>query len=69
MPKQKNGRGWYGDSKRHARAGRLGGLATSARQSQTFFSEIGRIGGKKSSGNFKNNPERARRLGKKGGLN
>lgn len=69
MPKTNSGRGWHGDSRRHARAGRLGGLTTSARQSQTFFSEIGRIGGRKSSGNFKNNSERARKLGRRGGLN
>lgn len=42
-----DGRGWFGDSRGHA--------------------EAGRKGGQKSSGNFKNDPERAREAGRKGG--
>ncbi len=52
MPKAKQkkhvGRGWHGDSKAHARAGKLGGMATSRSQVDTFYSDIGRLGGKKS---------------------
>jgi general stress protein YciG len=68
MANQKRGRGWHGDSKAHAKVGKLGGMATARNQSQTFYSEIGRLGGKKSSGNLKNDPERAREIGRKGGL-
>lgn len=45
-------RGWFGDSKRHAEAGRLGGKAQ---------------GKKKNPGNFANDREKAKRAGQKGG--
>lgn len=61
------GKGWHGDSRGHADAGRKGGLATSRTHDETFYSQIGRKGGKASPGNFKNNPEKARQAGRKGG--
>lgn len=45
------GRGWHGNSKGHASAGRLGGQATAKSQGETFYSDIGRIGGKKRANN------------------
>jgi general stress protein YciG len=65
---QKKGRGWHGDSKAHAKVGRMGGLTTASRFDETFYSQIGRLGGRVSSGNFKNNPNRAKIAGRKGGL-
>lgn len=61
------GKGWHGDSAGHAKAGQQGGRTTSMEYGEAFYSEIGRLGGKKSPGNFKNNPERAREAGRKGG--
>lgn len=49
MADTKKGRGWYGDSEGHARAGRKGGEATASQRGQSFYSEIGRKGGKSSS--------------------
>lgn len=46
-------RGWFGDSKRHADAGRLGGKAQ---------------GKRKNPGNFANDREKAKRAGHKGGM-
>lgn len=54
MAKKKvSGRGWHGDSAGHAKAGRKGGQVTSMTHDETFYSRIGRKGGKKSSGKFK----------------
>ena len=61
------GRGWHGDPDGHASAGQRGGETTAKKYGQEFYSEIGRKGGKASPGNFKNNPERAREAGRKGG--
>jgi general stress protein YciG len=66
MPKGK-GRGWHGDADGHRKAGKRGGLATARTHDSKFYSEIGSKGGKASTGNFKNNPERARIAGQKGG--
>jgi uncharacterized protein len=65
--KLSQGRGWHGDSRRHAQAGRVGGETTASTHDETFYSEIGRLGGQKSPGNFKNDPQRAREAGRKGG--
>ena len=61
------GKGWRGDTKAHARVGRLGGLATARNHDPVFYSRIGRQGGKVSGGNFANDPARAREAGRKGG--
>lgn len=61
------GKGWRGDSKAHARVGRLGGLATAKNHDPVFYSRIGRLGGKVSPGNFANDPVRAREAGRRGG--
>ena len=60
-------KGWHGDSKGHARAGQAGGRKTAEIHGQAFYSQIGRRGGRVSTGNFKNDPERARMAGRKGG--
>ncbi len=65
--KNSRGRGWHGDSRGHAEAGRLGGQVTARTQNETFYSEIGRKGGRISPGNFKNNPKRAQQVGRIGG--
>lgn len=66
--KVKKGRGWHGDPAAHARVGRMGGKATAQEYGDSsFYHDIGSIGGKVSSGNFKNNPQRAKEAGKKGG--
>ncbi|MBI3486504.1 hypothetical protein HY025_06255 [Candidatus Daviesbacteria bacterium] len=44
--KLKRGRGWFGDSRRHAEAGRKGGQSTASGRGQAFYSEIGRKGGR-----------------------
>ena len=62
------GKGWFGDRKRHVDAGRKGGMSTAKSYGAEFYSKIGSKGGKVSGGNFKNNPERARNAGRKGGL-
>jgi general stress protein YciG len=71
LPKVKNiskkGKGWRGDSKRHAQVGRLGGQATARTHDETFYSQIGRLGGRVSPGNFANDPKRAREAGRIGG--
>ena len=38
-------RGWHGNSRGHARAGRRGGTTTAKEYGPVFYSEIGRIGG------------------------
>lgn len=65
--KKIRGRGWHGDAKRHADAGRKGGKATAKSHGDVFYKKIGSKGGKVSPGNFKNDPERARIAGRKGG--
>lgn len=64
-----SGKGWHGDSKGHARAGRKGGSVSSGnfKNDPRRAALAGRIGGRISPGNFKNDPERARSAGKKGG--
>ncbi len=65
--KKIKGRGWHGDAKRHADAGRKGGKATAESHGWAFYKKIGSKGGKVSPGNFKFSPERAREAGRKGG--
>lgn len=65
--KQNQGQGWHGDHEGHAKAGRKGGQATAESRGHAFYEAIGSEGGKVSPGNFKNNPERAREAGKRGG--
>lgn len=69
MPKKQigSGKGWKGDSKAHARVGKMGGEATARNHDAIFYSKIGRQGGKVSPGNFANDPNRAREAGRKGG--
>ena len=68
MPDQKaKGRGWHGDSDGHARAGRKGGQATARSRDRGFYEDIGRQGGRASSGSFAPGSERAREAGRKGG--
>lgn len=64
---QMQGRGWHGDSEGHARAGRIGGEKVASERGESFYSEIGKKGGKESPGNFKNDPARASKAGRKGG--
>lgn len=66
MTKSK-GRGWHGDPDGHKKAGQKGGLATARSHDSSFYSQIGSKGGRASTGNFKNDPERARAAGRKGG--
>jgi uncharacterized protein len=49
-------------------AGRRGGERTKAKHGANFFAQIGRQGGRVSSGNFRNDPERAKAAGRKGGM-
>lgn len=63
----RKGRGWYGDSLGHAKAGKKGGMMTAKTHDESFYSDIGRKGGRVSGGNFKNNPQRAARAGRVGG--
>lgn len=65
--KKKRGRGWHGDPAGHAQAGQKGGQITAQSYGQKFFQDIGRQGGRVSPGNFKNDPERAKEAGRKGG--
>lgn len=59
--------GWYGNKIGHIRAGKVGGKKTAKKYGDAFFSAIGKKGGKVSPGNFKNNPERAKKAGRQGG--
>lgn len=59
--------GWYGNKIGHIRAGKAGGRKTAQKYGDSFFSTIGKKGGKVSPGNFKNNPERAKKAGRQGG--
>lgn len=61
------GKGWHGDPEEHARVGQMGGEATFDEYGEGFYSDIGQMGGEVSPGNFRNNPERAREAGRKGG--
>jgi general stress protein YciG len=65
MLKRKSG--WYGEKNRHMIAGKAGGKKTVQLYGGSFFSLIGKKGGKVSPGNFKHNPQRAKEVGKKGG--
>lgn len=62
-----NSSGWYGNKKGHALAGKAGGQKTAQKYGEDFFSTIGKKGGKVSPGNFKNDPERAKIAGSRGG--
>jgi hypothetical protein len=62
-----SGRGWHGDPTGHAKAGRKGGEATARNHNSKFYEEIGKRGGKVSSGSFQKGSERAREAGRKGG--
>jgi len=59
--------GWYGNKTGHKIAGKAGGKKTAQRYGEEFYSSIGKKGGKVSPGNFKNNPERAKKAGRQGG--
>lgn len=61
------GRGNFGNSEQHARAGRKGGQSTAKSHGPEFYAEIGSLGGKHSSGSFAKGSERARQAGKRGG--
>ena len=70
MPKDRSqgaGKGWRGDSKAHAKVGKMGGEATARNHDPAFYSQIGRLGGTVSPGNFANDPARAREAGRRGG--
>lgn len=60
-------RGWHGDPQGHAKAGKKGGKTTSSLYGVGFYKEMGRKGGKASSGKFQEGSERAREAGRKGG--
>ena len=49
MKEESKGKGWYGDSKGHSEAGRLGGEAVKKSRGKEHFSEMGKVGGKKGS--------------------
>jgi general stress protein YciG len=59
------GRGWHGDPQGHARAGSQSSGNPNA--AMNLSREDRAKGGSMSGGNFKNDPERARRAGRKGG--
>ncbi len=67
MADSKRGRGFFGNPEQHAKAGRKGGEATAKAHGPEFYSEIGSLGGKKSSGSFTKGSDRAREAGRKGG--
>lgn len=67
MPKKAKGRGWHGDPQGHRKAGQKGGKQTAKTHDESFYSEIGRKGGRVSSGNFKFDPKRAALAGQRGG--
>lgn len=66
MVKRKSG--WYGDPSAHAQAGGRGGKKTSSLYGEKFYKNIGKKGGKVSPGNFKNDPQRAKLAGRRGGM-
>lgn len=61
------GRGWHGDTKGHAKAGKKGGRVTYEQHGASFYQRIGSRGGSVSPGNFKNDPVRAAEAGSAGG--
>lgn len=67
MADETKGRGWHGNSQGHRAAGKAGGQKTSETHGRDFYKKIGKKGGQSSPGNFKNNPQRAREAGRKGG--
>lgn len=67
MAEESRGRGWYGDSQGHAKAGSQSSGNPYAARNLTLADR--KKGGKMSGGNFKNDPKRAREAGRKGGEN
>lgn len=65
--KSKKGRGWHGDPEGHARAGRTGGQQTALTHDESFYSEIGRKGGRVSPTKFQEGDNRASIAGRRGG--
>lgn len=66
--KKRNQGGWFGDSEGHAKAGRKGGEASQrSNNAHELTSEERSRGGSNSPGNFKYNPGRASKAGRKGG--
>lgn len=61
------GRGNFGNREQHAAAGRKGGQATAKSHGPEFYSEIGSLGGRKSTGSFEKGSTRAREAGRRGG--
>lgn len=51
----------------HAEAGKKGGEATRESHDETFYEEIGSMGGKASPTKFKSGDERTKEAGRKGG--
>lgn len=68
MAQNNDGRGWHGDPKGHAEAGRKGGNTVKQKYGREFYEEIGQKGGDNSPTKFKKGSQRAREAGKKGGL-
>lgn len=64
---KKKSSGWFGNSSAHAKSGRTGGKKTAKLYGEKFYKSIGKKGGRVSPGNFKNNPERAKVAGSRGG--
>lgn len=68
MPQKKtDNRGWHGDPKGHAQAGRKGGNTVKEKYGVEFYETIGEQGGKASPTKFKKGSERAREAGRRGG--
>jgi hypothetical protein len=67
MPNKSDNRGWHGDPKGHAEAGRKGGETTSQKYGKEFYEEIGKEGGQSSPTKFKKGDKRAKEAGRKGG--
>lgn len=65
----KRGRGNFGNPEQHANAGRKGGMSTARNHGPEFYSEIGSLGGRKSTGSFQKGSDRAREAGQRGGRN
>ena len=61
------GKGWHGDARGHAKAGRKGGQSTYDTHGSDFYKKIGAKGGSMSPGNFRNDPDRAKEAGRVGG--
>jgi general stress protein YciG len=61
------GKGNFGNSEQHRKAGQLGGDAVVEKYGANHMASIGSSGGKVSGGNFKNNRIRAAQAGTIGG--